>query len=96
MRKEWKTRVVPDLQAHGLGPHIVMNLAVGIDGKLTVKQGDRIATSVEKRIYDSMPSVLRVHVHYHPADKKHENMTIEEILSEGRQHTSPYQPEYYE
>jgi len=51
---------------------------------------------VEKRIYDSMPSVLRVHVHYHPADKKHENMTIEEILSEGRQHTSPYQPEYYE
>jgi len=85
-----------ELQAHRFGPHIVMNLTVGIDGKLTVKQGDRIATSVEKRIYDSMPSVLRVHVHYHPADKKHENMTIEEILSEGRQHTSPYQPEYYE
>lgn len=85
-----------ELQAHRFGPHIVMNLTIGIDGKLTVKQGDRIATSVEKLIYDSMPSVLRVHVHYHPADKKHENMTIEEILSEGRQHISPYQPEYYE
>jgi len=85
-----------ELQAHRFGPHIVMNLTIGIDGKLTVRQGDRIATSVEKSIYDSIPSILSVHVHYHPADKKHENMTIDEILSEGRQHISPYQPEYYE
>lgn len=85
-----------ELQAHRFGPHFVINLTVGIDGKLTVKQGDRIATSVEKRIYDSLPNVLRVHVHYHPADKGHENMTVDEILSEGRQHISPYQPEYYE
>lgn len=82
-----------ELQAHRFGPHIVMNLTIGIDGRLTVKQGDRIATSVEKLIYDSFPNVLRVHVHYHPADKKHENMTIDEILAEGRQHVSPYQPE---
>jgi divalent metal cation (Fe/Co/Zn/Cd) transporter len=76
--------------------HIVMNLTIGIDGGLTVRQGDEIATCVEKLIYDSMPNVLRVHVHYHPADKKHENMTIDQILSEGRQHLSPYQFEYYE
>jgi cation diffusion facilitator family transporter len=82
-----------ELQAHRFGPHIVMNVTIGIDGSLTVKQGDRIATDVEKVIYDSFPSVLRVHVHYHPADKKHENMTIDEILSEGQQHVSPYQPE---
>jgi len=81
-----------ELQAHRFGPHIVMNLTIGIDGRLRVKEGDRIATRVEKLIYDSIPSVLRVHVHYHPADKKRENMTIDEILSEGRQHLSPYQP----
>ena len=85
-----------ELQAHRFGPHLVVNLTIGIDGRLTVEQGDSIATSVEKAIYDSFPSVLRVHVHYHPADKQHENMTIEQILSEGRQHVSPYQPEYYE
>jgi cation diffusion facilitator family transporter len=85
-----------ELQAHRFGPHIVMNLTIGIDGKLTVKEGDRIATRVEKLVYDSIPNVLRVHVHYHPADKQHENMTVDEILSEGRQHLSPYQPEYYE
>lgn len=85
-----------ELQAHRFGPHIVMNLTIGIDGNLTVTQGDRIATEVEKIIYNMIPSVLRVHVHYHPADKTHANMTIDEILSEGRQHTSPYQPQYYE
>ena len=85
-----------ELQAHRFGPHIVVNLTIGIDGRLTVKQGDRIATRVEELIYDSLPSILRVHVHYHPADKKHENMSIEDILSEGRQHVSPYQPEYYD
>jgi len=85
-----------ELQAHRFGPHLVVNLTIGIDGRLTVKQGDRIATSVETVIYDSFPSILRVHVHYHPADKEHENMTIDQILSEGRQHVSPYQPEYYD
>jgi cation diffusion facilitator family transporter len=85
-----------ELQAHRFGPHIVLNLTIGIDGNISVTQGDRIATKVEKLIYDEFPSVLRVHVHYHPAEEGHENMTIDEILSEGRQHLSPYQPELYE
>lgn len=85
-----------ELQAHRFGPHMVLNLTIGIDGRLTVEHGDRIATEVEKIIYNSIPSVLRVHVHYHPADRQHANMTIDEILSEGRQHTSPYQLQYYE
>jgi cation diffusion facilitator family transporter len=84
-----------ELQAHRFGPHIVMNLTIGIDGILTVKQGDAIATSVESLVYHSFPNVLRVHVHYHPADTQRENMTIDQILSEGRLHVSPNQPEYY-
>lgn len=91
-----EVRQLEELQANRFGPHIVLNLTIGIDEMLTVKQGDAIATSVEKLIYDSFPNVLRVHVHYHPADKQHENMTIDQILSEGRKHISPYQPEYYE
>lgn len=83
-----------ELQAHRFGPHIVMNLTIGIEGSMTVTQGDGIATNVEKVIYDSFPSVLRVHVHYHPAEKGHENMTIDEILSEGQQHISPHYPEF--
>ena len=89
-------RQLEELQAHRFGPHIVLNLTIGIDGSLTVTQGDEIATCVEELIYDSIPSVLRVHVHYHPADKQHENMTVEEILAEARQHLSPHQTEYYD
>ena len=85
-----------ELQAHRFGPHLVINLTIGIDGNLAVSHGDAIATAVEEAIYDSIPNVLRVHIHYHPADKQHEDMTIDEILSEGRQHLSPYQYEYYE
>ena len=85
-----------ELQAHRFGPHLVINLTIGIEGSLSVKQGDMIATSVEESIYDSIPNILRVHVHYHPADRQHENMTVEEILSEARNHLSHYEPEYYE
>jgi cation diffusion facilitator family transporter len=85
-----------ELQAHRFGPNLVSNLTIGIDGSLSVSHGDAIATAVEETIYNSIANVLRVHVHYHPADKQHENMTVDEILSEGRHHLSPYQPQYYE
>jgi cation diffusion facilitator family transporter len=89
-------RQLEELQAHRFGPHFVINLTIGIDGSLTVSAGDAIATEVERLVCDAIPNVLRVHVHYHPADKEHENMTIDEILEEGRRHISPYDPEYYE
>jgi cation diffusion facilitator family transporter len=89
-------RQLEELQAHRFGPSIVINLTIGIDGTMSVAQGDRIATSVEDMIYNSIPNILHVHVHYHPADKQHENMTIDQILNESRQHLSPHQTEYYD
>ena len=73
-----------EVQAHRFGPHLVVNLTIGIDGGLTVTKGDAIASRVEKLLYDAVPNLRRVHVHYHPADKEHRNMTIDEILAEGR------------
>lgn len=87
---------VEEIQAHRFGPHVVVNLTIGIDGFLTVTEGDAIATHVEHLICDTLPNVLRVHVHYHPADKAHADMTVDEILDEGRKRLSPYQPEYYD
>ncbi|MEW5941570.1 MAG: cation diffusion facilitator family transporter [Chloroflexota bacterium] len=85
-----------ELQAHRFGPHLVVNLTIGIDGFLSVIEGDAIATHVERLIGETLPNVLRVHVHYHPADKEHADMTVEEILEEGRRHLAPNEPEYYE
>ena len=85
-----------EIQSHRFGPHVVVNLTIGIDGFLSVSEGDAIATHVEQLVCGMIPNVLRVHVHYHPADKEHANMSIEEILAEARKHNSPYQPEYYD
>jgi len=77
-----------ELQAHRFGPHLVINLTIGINGSLTVKQGDRIATKVESLIYESIPSVRHIHVHYHPAEDARRDMSIDDILAEARKHAS--------
>src|SRR5512138_742732 len=42
-----------ELQAHRFGPQVVVNLTIGINGSLTVRDGDRIATEVEGLICQS-------------------------------------------
>ncbi len=79
-----------ELQAHRFGPHLVINLTIGIDGALTVRQGDRIATEVESLIYKSIANVGHVHVHYHPAEEHRRNMSLEDILAEARKHVAAH------
>ena len=85
-----------EVQAHRFGPHIILNLTIGIDGFLTVTRGNEIATMVEDLIYASIPNVRRVHVHYHPAEKDHAHMTVDEILAESKKNVSVHSDEYDE
>ena len=55
-----------EIHAHRFGPYLVLNLMIGIDGHLSVAQGDEIASRVERCLYDSIGLVKRVYVHYHP------------------------------
>lgn len=55
-----------EVHAHRFGPYMVVNLTIGIDGRLSVAAGDCIATEVENLIYQEMDLVRRVYVHYHP------------------------------
>jgi cation diffusion facilitator family transporter len=87
-------RQLEECQAHRFGPHLVVNLTIGVNGSLTVKQGDRIATEVESLIYDSIPNMRHVHVHYHPADKSRKGMSIDEMLAETRRHVSEHEHFY--
>lgn len=57
---------VEEIYAHRFGPYLVMNLTVGIDGSLSVAAGDSIASAVERRLYEKVDLLRRVHVHYHP------------------------------
>lgn len=85
-----------EMQAHRFGTHIVVNLTIGIDGNLTVTEGDAIATRVEKLIYQSIPNVMRVHIHYHPTVEENEDMSIEEILVNSQQQSSSHRLENYD
>jgi cation diffusion facilitator family transporter len=80
-----------ELQAHRFGPHLVVNLTIGINGALTVQQGDRIATQVESLIYESIPNIRHIHVHYHPAEDARRNMSIDDILAETRKHVAAHE-----
>jgi cation diffusion facilitator family transporter len=57
---------VEEVYAHRFGPYLVINLTIAIDGSLSVAAGDSIASAVERRLYDRIELLRRVHVHYHP------------------------------
>lgn len=57
---------IDEMHAHRFGPYLVINITIGVDGKLTVREGDQIATRVERVIGENIQAVRRVHVHYHP------------------------------
>ncbi len=60
-------RQVEEVHAHRFGPYLVINLTIGIDGSLSVKAGDEIASLAERTLNKNIPYLRRVHVHYHPA-----------------------------
>jgi divalent metal cation (Fe/Co/Zn/Cd) transporter len=55
-----------DLTTHRFGPYLVLNLTIGVDGSLSVAEGDRIASQVEHHLYERIELVKRVNIHYHP------------------------------
>jgi len=58
---------IEEIHAHRFGPYLVINITIGVDGDMSVEEGDRIATEVEDVVYDSNELIRRVYVHYHPS-----------------------------
>lgn len=59
-------QAVEEVHAHRFGPYLVVNITIGVDGGLTVTQGDGIATSAEQILLEEVEFMRRVYVHYHP------------------------------
>ena len=59
------------------------------------QKGDWIATEVESLIYESIPNIRHIHVHYHPAEDERRDMSIDDILAETRKHVAAHES-YYE
>ncbi|MBN2548105.1 MAG: cation transporter [Anaerolineales bacterium] len=75
---------VEELHAHCFGPYLVVNITIGIDGEISVADGDCIASKVEYSIMTSVDLVRRVYVHYHPVQEL--NCLNEEV---GKNHLPP-------
>ncbi len=60
---------VEEIDSHRFGPYLVLNVQIGIDGALTVAEGDAIACQVEDSLKRRVDYVLRAYVHYHPAGR---------------------------
>ncbi len=61
---------IEDIQAHRFGPYLVVNLTIGIDGNLTVKEGDKISDTAEHTLLSGIEMLRKVYVHYHPVRLK--------------------------
>jgi cation diffusion facilitator family transporter len=57
---------VEEIHGHRFGLYMVANITIGVSPNLTVYEGDRIATRVEKLLVEEIDSMRRVFVHYHP------------------------------
>ena len=57
---------VEEVNAHRFGPYLVLNVQIGIDGNLSVTQGDAIASEVENLLRHRIRMVAKAYVHYHP------------------------------
>ena len=62
---------IEDLGAHRFGPFFVVNITIGVDGTLSVAEGDRIATEVETALHEGIELLKTVYVHFHPTSAHH-------------------------
>lgn len=60
--------IIEELHAHRFGPYFVINITIGIEETLNIKEGDSIATRVEDIIMEKLDYIRKVYVHYHPAN----------------------------
>jgi cation diffusion facilitator family transporter len=61
---------IEEIQAFRIGPYLIIYITIGVDGKLSVADGDRIASTVERMLEENIDLLRRVHVHYHPSKPK--------------------------
>ena len=71
---------VEEIRAHRFGPYLVVNVTIGVDGSLSVTEGDEIATQVERTLIKRIEFMRRVHVHYHPATSLDTSQRSEENI----------------
>lgn len=61
---------VEEIHVHRIGLYLLIQVTIGVDGTMTVAQGNEIATEVERALYRHIEYLRRVSIHYHPSRPK--------------------------
>ena len=61
---------VEEIHVHRIGLCLMLDVTLGIDGTLTVREGDRIADHAEDVLRESIEYLRQVSIHYHPVRKR--------------------------
>ncbi|MBN1380218.1 MAG: cation transporter [Deltaproteobacteria bacterium] len=59
-------QTVEQVHAHRFGPYLIVNITIGIDGRQTVAEGNKIADAVEDYLCEKIYFLRKVYVHCHP------------------------------
>lgn len=59
---------IEEVHAHRFGPYLVLNVTIGINGNLSVRDGDAIASKAEQTVCREVGFVVRTYIHYHPVN----------------------------
>jgi len=61
-------RDIEDLGVHRFGPSYTIEMIIGVDGSITVDEGNKISHEVEEKLMNHFhDSLRRVTIHFHPA-----------------------------
>lgn len=55
-----------EIAVHRIGYYLLVDVVIRVDGSLSVAEGDKIATRVERALHSKIEYLRRVTVHYHP------------------------------
>ncbi|HJV33506.1 cation diffusion facilitator family transporter [Geomonas sp.] len=65
---------VHDIRARHSGQFVIVDLQLGMDPQMTVKESHDIATEVKRRIFDTFANVGDVMIHINPSDEPHDDL----------------------
>jgi len=55
-----------EIAVHRIGYYLLVDVVIRVDGTMSVAEGDKIATRVERALHERIEYLRRVSVHYHP------------------------------
>lgn len=62
-------KTIESIKCVNYGPNMIINIIIGVEGNISVAEGDEIADNIEGKLSEENSFIREVNVHYHPYKK---------------------------